>query len=337
MPCYCYITVSAEDKILIFDMDPANGDLKLLDTYPLSGIPGPLAMGPDQKQIYICRRGIKRTTSLAIDHQTGALSETSSVSIDDDHCYLYVDRSGKNLLSASYGGGFTASHRIKEDGTLIEEPNCQISTAIKAHFIQTDRSNAYAFVPHVGESNAIFQFHFDSDTGLLSPNDIPRVSPPGGVGPRHMEFHPALHMVYVSNEQGSSISTYKFDPASGTLALSQTLSTLPEGYSEHNSCAQIHIAPSGSHVYVSNRGHDSIACFAIDPTSGELTALGQQPTESVPRAFNIDPTGSFLYAGGQTSGKLASYRILESGLLDPLKTYAVGLESLWVLFVESKI
>lgn len=337
MPCYCYISVSAEDKILLFDIDPANGDLKLLDTFPLSGIPGPIAMNPSQQHLYVCRRGIKRTTSLAIDHKTGAISETSSVDIDDDHCYLYVDPSGKNLLSASYGGGFTASHRINDNGTLVEKPNCQIATAIKAHFIQTDHSNTYAFVPHVGESNAIFQFHFDSETGLLTPNDIPSVSPPAGVGPRHMEFHPVLDMAYVSNEQGCSISTYRFDPSSGTLSLSQTLSTLPDAFSEDNSCAQIHITPSGNHVYVSNRGHDSIACFAIDPTSGELTALGQQATESVPRAFNIDPTGNFLYAGGQTSGKLASYRILESGLLEPLKTYDIGMESLWILFVESKV
>ena len=318
-------------------MDPTSGDLELLETFELSGTPGPLALDPEKKHIYVCRRGVNRTTSLDIDHKTGSLTETSSVNIDEDHCYLYVDPSGKNLLSASYGGGFTASHRINEDGTLVEKPNCQISTAIKAHFIQTDRSNTYAFVPHVGESNAIFQFHFDSDSGLLTPNAIPSVSPPDGVGPRHMEFHPELDMVYVSNEQGSSISTYKFDPATGTLSLSQTLSTLPEGFSESNSCAQIHIAPSGSHVYVSNRGHDSIACYAIDPSSGELTALGQQPTESVPRAFNIDPTGKFLYAGGQASGKLAAYRILDSGLLELLKTYDIGLESLWVLFVELRV
>ena len=334
MPYYCYITVSAEDKILIFDMDPANGDLNLLDTFSLSGVPGPLAISPNQQNIYVCRRGNKQITSLFIDYKTGALSETSNVTIDNDYCYLFVDRSGNNLLSASYGGGFTASHRINKDGTLVETPNCQISTDTKAHFIQTDYSNTYAFVPHVGESNAIFQFYFDSDTGLLTPNDIPSVSPPEGIGPRHMEFHPRLEMVYVSNEQGSSISSYRFDPKMGTLTLSQTLSTHPNAFSQDNTCAQIHITPSGNHVYVSNRGHDSIACFSIDPSTGEITTLGRQPTEPVPRAFNIDPTGNFLYVGGQSSGKLASYRIFESGLLEPLRTYDIGLESLWVLFTK---
>ena len=200
----------------------------------------------------------------------------------------------------------------------------------KAHCIQTDRSNRFAFLPHVGESNAIFQFRFDEKTGSLTPNDPPRADGAEGQGPRHFCFHPARDFVYASNEQGSGITAYRFDSSAGTLEAFQTLSTLPEGFEGDNTCAQIHIAPSGKSVYVSNRGHDSIACFAIGD-DGRLTSLGQQPSEATPRAFTVDPTGNFLFASGQNSGNLASYRIdAGTGGLTPLEVSPIGDRPSWV-------
>jgi 6-phosphogluconolactonase len=334
MKIQAYVSVSSEDKILKFEMNPDTGDLKLEDTIPAPGSPGPLATDPQQKYLYAGRRGASEISSFNIDPRSGDLDLIGVVSVEADPCYLSTDTTGRFLLSASYGGGVVGVHPIGEKGCANGPPVVWHETEKKAHCIMTDPSNNYAFVPHVGESNGIYQFRFDEGTGQLTRNETPKVSPEEGVGPRHFVFHPNRNTVYVSNEQGSSVTAYNFDPSNGTLEAFQTLSTLPDGYSEENSCAQIHITASGAFLYVSNRGHDSIACYATDPETGSLTALGQQDTESVPRGFNIDPTGNFLYAGGQSTGMLASYRIDQNkGTLTPLESYEIGKQSMWIEFV----
>ena len=105
----------------------------------------------------------------------------------------------------------------------------------------------------------------------------------------------------------------------------QTVTTLPDGYTARNTCSQIHLTPSGEFLYVGNRGHNSIAGFAVNQANGRLTAIGHVSTEAVPSAFSLDPTGHFLFAAGTATGRLASYRINnETGALTPLSTYAVG-------------
>jgi 6-phosphogluconolactonase len=115
------------------------------------------------------------------------------------------------------------------------------------------------------------------------------------------------------------------DPATGTLSAVQTITTLPDGYTARNTCSQIHLRSSRQFLYVVNRGHNSIAGFAVDPATGRLTAIGRVPTEAVPSAFGLDPAGRFVFAAGSASGRLASYRInQETGALTPLTTYARG-------------
>ena len=173
--------------------------------------------------------------------------------------------------------------------------------------------------------NVIMQFRFDAQSGRLSPNTPLRVEPAGLLGPRHYTFHPSLDLVYFSNEQGCSVTAYRLDRAAGTLAAEQTISTLPGGYTERNTCSQIHLVPSGKFLYVGNRGHNSIAGFAVDAATGHLTAIGQVPTEAVPSAFCIDPAGHFVFAAGTASGRLASYRIDgATGALTPLAVQEVG-------------
>ena len=141
--------------------------------------------------------------------------------------------------------------------------------------------------------------------------------------------------MYSSNEQGCSVTAYKFDRANGTLSPFQTVPTLPEGYTEHNSCSQIQITPSGKFLYAPNRGHNSIAGFAVTAADGTLTPLGQTPTEDIPRAFSLDPSGNFLYAAGLESARLASYRVnADSGALEPLEVYPIGQGPMWVLMVD---
>jgi 6-phosphogluconolactonase len=173
--------------------------------------------------------------------------------------------------------------------------------------------------------NMILQFRFDAQTGRLTANSPFRVDPTERLGPRHYCFHPTLDVVYFSNEQGCSVTAYRMNNATGILSAVQTVTTLPDGYTARNTCSQIHLTASGKLLYVANRGHNSIAGFAVDVGTGHLTPIGHAATEAVPSAFSLDPSGSFLFAAGTASGKLASYRIgAETGLLTPLATQAVG-------------
>ncbi len=169
-----------------------------------------------------------------------------------------------------------------------------------------------------------FQFRFDENTGHLTPNSPLRVEMEDRLGPRHYCFHPSQDNVYFSDEQGCSVTGYRLDSSTGTLSAFQTITTLPEGYTERNTCSQIQISPSGRFLYVPNRGHNSIAGFSVD-AAGRLTAIGQVSAEAVPSAFSLDPEGKFLFAAGSESGRLASYRINgDTGELTPLETYSVG-------------
>jgi 6-phosphogluconolactonase len=332
MQYYVYIAVAAEQKIMLHTMDPKSGQLTLQENIALEGSPGPLCMAPEQRYLYAGLDGeTPAIASFSVDTSSGSLTSIGRVDLkSDSSCYLATDKTGKYLLSAYYSAGMVSVHPIGTDGVAHDPAIEWRDTAHKAHYIETDASNRYAFVPHVGESNAIHQFLFDANTGKLTPNAVPKVDGGAGQGPRHLAFHPTKDIIYADNEQESSVTVYHFDSSNGTLTPDHTVSTLPAP-DPQNSNAQIRIHPSGKTVYASNRGHDSIAVFAIDPNTGAITSLGQEPTEGIPRPFNIDPSGNFLFAGGQATGRVASYRIQEDGTLSPLEIYEVGKTPSWIL------
>ena len=332
MTYHVYISLAGESKLSIYTMDSETGALDFQEDVPLGGGPAPIAVDPQRRFLFVGLRSTREMSSFSIDRGTGGLSPIATVSLESDPCYISTDRTGRYLLSSYYGAGKVAVHSIGDGGALGSEPIEWLSTAEHAHCVQTDPSNSFAFVPHTVPPNAIFQFRFDADTGSLKPNSVARFVPEEKVGPRHYCFHPTKEIVYVVNEQGCSVTAYHFDPSAGTLAPFHTVSTLPAGFEGKNTCAQIHIAPSGRFLYASNRGHDSIACFSVDDATGELVAAGQQLTEEMPRAFNLDPEGEYLLAAGLVSGYLASYRIDgHTGALKPLERYAVGSRPMWVL------
>ena len=152
---------------------------------------------------------------------------------------------------------------------------------------------------------------------------MPYLSTPEENEPRHIMLHPSDRWAYTSNEKGDSISVY--DLNSGQLQLAQTVSTIPADFDGTvNTTARCLISPDGRFVYVANRGHNSVACYAVDAETGRVRSLGQVSTEAVPRSFTIDSTGRHLYVAGQASGKIAAYRIEESGRLRPLAAYDSG-------------
>ena len=336
MSYYVYVAVANENRVALWTMDPQTGKLVFREDFAIQGGPSPLAFyrGESGLFLYAGLRASCEIASLAVDPRTGQLSLLGKVPLTSDPCYVSTDRTGRYLLASYYTAGQVSIHPIGLDGKVRDSSVEPIATYPNAHSIQTDRSNRFAFVPHVGESNVILQFSFDSQKGQLTLNPHATIHPEAGTGPRHYCFHPRLDVVYFVNEQGCSISAYTFDPAHGTLAHMQTLSTLPTAYAGENSCAQIHIAPSGRFLYAANRGHDSIACFAVDEETGHLIAAGHQPTEQTPRAFAVSPDSKYLLVTGRASGRLATYQIDgQAGTLHPLDIYPVGERPMWVLSV----
>src|SRR5271165_364367 len=339
MPYSLYICLQDEDKIVSFAIDADSGQLTAQGQTPVAGGPSVLAFNPDRRVLYAGHRTQPAISSFQIDQGTGELTLQRTVVSADAPTFLAADRTGRYLLSAYYQGGYAAVHPLGDDGAVGAPAADRQNTANGAHAIQTDPSNRYAFVPHIARlndnvlepprdnpgPNFIAQFRFDAQTGRLTPNSPFRVEPAERVGPRHYCFHPSLDVVYFSDEQGCSVTTYRLDSATGTLSAAQTITTLPAGQTLRNTCSQIHLTPSGRFLYVGNRGHNSIAGFAVDTATGQLTAVGHVATEAVPTAFALDPAGRFLFAAGTATGRLASYRINgETGTLTALETYAVG-------------
>jgi len=339
MPYCLYICLQDEDKILAFAIDPGTGQLPRQAEMSVAGGPSVLAISADRHVLYAGIRTQPALSSFRIDPGTGGLTLMGTVPQTDAPTFLAPDRTGRYMLIAYYQGGYAAVHPIGADGAVGAPAVDRQDTANGAHAIATDPSNRFAFVPHIARlndnvleppknnpgPNFIAQFRFDAQTGHLSANSPARLEPSERLGPRHYCFHPALDCVYFSNEQGCSVTAYRLDRTTGALSAVQTISTLPAGYTSRNTCSQIHLTPSGRFLYVGNRGHNSIAGFAVDSTGGQLTAAGQVPTEAVPSAFALDPEGRFLFAAGTASGRLASYRIDQgTGALTPLATEAVG-------------
>jgi 6-phosphogluconolactonase len=329
-----YVANSGEQKILRYDLNPETGALTLVGEVEVDGAVGPLCTNPQKQYLYAGLRSTKKVSSFSIDQKTGALELINTVDFDSDPCYLSTDRTGRYLFSSYYSAGVVAVNALDSTGAVTTPHRQWIKTAGHSHCVHPDRTNQYVFVPHTMPANAIFQFTFDETKGDLTPNATPKIKPPRGEGPRHYEYHPTLDIVYAANENGNSVTVYDFNTINGTLARRQNISTLPEDFQGKSSIAQIHIHPTGKFLYISNRGHDSIARFAVKP-DGELQTLGQTPTEPIPRVFNIDPEGNFLFAAGQGSGKMESFRIdPETGDLTSLEKYDVGTLPMWVMILK---
>jgi 6-phosphogluconolactonase len=343
-----YVGLQDDDKIVSFSLDAGTGKLVPRAETPAAGGPSVFAVSPDRRVLYVGYRGTPGIESCRIDPASGALTSLGRVATEHPPTYLFPDRSGKYLLSAYYQGAYAAVHSLGSDRAVSGPALDRQNTAPGAHSILTDPSNRFAFVPHIARQNDnvleppknipgpnfIAQFRFDAATGRLHPNAPFKLDPPGPIGPRHYCFHPTLDLAYFSDEQGCSVTAYRVDRASGTLAAVETTPSLPAGVSVRNTCSQIYLTPSARFLYVGNRGHNSIAGFAVDPATGRLTPAGHAPTEAVPTAFGLDSSGTFLFAAGTASGRLASYRVNgATGALTPLETYTVGKRPAAVLAV----
>jgi 6-phosphogluconolactonase len=327
--------------IYTYRFDPARGRLEDTGLATASENPSFLAPHPSGRFLY----AVDEVTSFAGESgKAEPGGAVSAFSIDPDTgnltflnargsqgaapCHLCVHPSGRALALANYSGGSVASFPLQSDGTLGESAsffqhegasvNASRQSEPHAHSVTLDASGRFAFACDLG-LDKILAYRIDASSGQLSPHDPPFARLHPGAGPRHFAFHPSGRYGYAINELDSSVSAFTYDAERGALQELHSVSALPEGFEGESWCADIHVHPSGRFLYGSNRGHDSIAIYAIDQGTGRLSLLGHEPTQGrSPRNFAIDPSGDFLLAANQQSDSVVAFRIdPRTGLLEP--------------------
>ena len=337
-------TGAKSQGIYVCQFDSASGKLSPPELAAATKNPSFLALHPDGRFLY----AVSEMDNFA-GQRTGALSAfrieagTGQLTLLDQQssggagpCHVAVDHTGQCALAANYGSGSIALLPIGDDGRLSAPSACiqhhgssvnpQRQAGPHAHFITTDPANRLALACDLG-LDKVLVYHLDPAKGALTANEPPAVSIKPGSGPRHLAFHPNGRFVYLINEIASTITVLAYDATRGALAEVQTISTLPEDFQGKSSCAEVQVHPSGRFVYGSNRGHDSIAMFSVEPGTGKLTCIGYEPTQGKnPRHFVLDPSGQWLLAENQDSDNIVVFRIeARTGRLTPAgQTIQVG-------------
>lgn len=292
--------------------------------------PSFLCIDRRRRFLYSAHGGGTLATSYAMDDASGrltVLNQQPTKGVNGVH--VAIDATGRYLALANYASGSLVILPINNDGSLgavadlaqldgQPGPHRTQQTESHPHACPFDRSGRYIVVPDKGFDKT-FVFRLDTAAGQLVPATPPSVASRSGAAPRHADAHPSQSFLYVNNELDSTVAAYQFDPDRGVLKPFQVITTLPTSYTGNNSTAEIWVAPSGRFVYVSNRGHDSIAIFSIDPASGELAAIGWQSTQGrTPRYFGLDPSGAQLYAANQNSDTVVVFDVNQTtGKLKP--------------------
>jgi len=331
-------TYTKEDSkgIYAYRLDVATGKLVSLGLVAETPNPSFLAVHPKRHYLYAVSeidtyedQKSGAVSAFSVDSRTGKLTFLNKVSSRGaGPCYVAMDGSGKNILVANYVGGSVAVLPVKGDGRLEEASafvqhsgssvNPQRQQGPHAHSINVSPDNRFAIAADLG-LDSLLVYRFDAARGSLASNDPGFVKLNPGAGPRHFAFHPQGRFVYAINEIQSTVTAFSYDAERGVLRELQTISTLPKDFQGENSTAEVRVHPNGRFLYGSNRGHDSIAVFAIDPRAGTLTPVEHVATQGkTPRNFGIDPTGSYLFAANQESHNIVVFRILPlTGRLKP--------------------
>jgi 6-phosphogluconolactonase len=309
--------------IYVFRMNPSNGGLTLLQ---IAEIPNPsyLALDPPLGHLYsVNEMTAGAVSAYVINQANGMLTPLNTLvpTNGQDTTHLSVQPSGQYLFAASYTSGNFQVFRILPDGSIGAMtdnfqsvgngtgPNPARQEGPHAHQIITDLDGNHVFGVDLG-ADKVNLWNLDQGAGTLNPNTVPFAGIASGSGPRHMAFHPDRQHAYVLSELASSVTVFDYDPVRAAFIWQQTISTLPPDFTGTNTTAEIRIHPSGRFLYNTNRGHNSVTMFEIEPDTGELEVIGWESTRGEwPRGMNIDPSGTFLYAANQNTDNIAVFRI----------------------------
>lgn len=306
--------------ITVAHFDSATGVLSAPKMVIETRDPAHFTLTADGKHLYMCNTGTPGGVSaFAVDKKTGELRLLNyKESKGRGPSYVSVDGSGKYVLDANYGGGFVEVYSRAVDGSLDQQTAFvqHIGSSVHArqtkpyaHWFRTDPSNKYGLVADLG-MDQIVVYQFDAKTGKLTPHDPPFTKVPGGMGPRHLVFHPNGKWVYGIAELANEVMAFKWDAAKGALTQFQSVKTLADGFKDPSTAAEIAVRADGKFLYASNRGEDSIVVYAIDAGTGELTLKQRVPSGGkVPRYFTFDPTSKWFIVSNQDGANVNVFSV----------------------------
>jgi 6-phosphogluconolactonase len=310
-------------SVMAYRFDAATGQLQTIGMTGEVVNPSFLAADKDFRYLYAVSEvegGTGAVAAFSIDRSSGSLHALNTQpSGGVAPCHLAVDKDSKMLIVANYGTGGVSAYPIGANGRLGEMsslmtakgsgPNTDRQDGPHAHEVVISSDNRIAYVPDLG-LDQIRMYRLDPSTAKLTPNDPPFAKQSPGMGPRHLAFTPDEKFAYVMNELKSEVSVFARDAATGNLTKIQDVSSLAPGYAGENGPAEILVDSQGKFVYATNRGEDTIAVFAINPSDGKLTLVQSISAEGKsPRGLEIDPTGSFIFAGNQKTDNFVIYHI----------------------------
>lgn len=310
-PLYIGTRTDRESKgIYVAEFDDSTGALSQLRLAATYKDPGFLCLHPQKKLLYSIGARPDGTGTLA----TFSIEKNQMLTFVGDvpsggkgPCHLAVDPSARMIAVANYAGGSTASFLLDKKGipseavTLLQHEGKSVhpqrQTGPHAHGVYF--SGGHLLVPDLGLDQTLI-YRFDPATAVISPAQPPFFPSTAGDGPRHLAIHPQQPWLYVVNELTNTVT--HFQREGQTYTAQKSITTLPADFTGTNTTAEIEIHPNGRFLYASNRGHQSIAAYAIDQKTGALSELGALVTEvKTPRHFAIAPGGAFLLVAGQDS------------------------------------
>lgn len=339
MPTYVYVSNADDGCISIYAMR-GDGSLEPRGRAAAEETVGPLAVSPDKRWLIAATRSHPCSAhTYAIEGEK--LVPRGKAPLPESFPYITLDRTGRFLLGASYGGSMVSVNAVAPDGRVGEALQV-MPTARKAHAIITDRTNRYVFVPHLG-TDQVLQFLFDEKIGRLASHTPPLVQLDAGHGPRHIRTSPDNRFVYLLNELTAVVTTFALED--GRLRETGSASTLAPGsrlvpgsprphpldVSNHIWAADLHLTPDGRLLFASERTSSTINALRVD--GGKLTYVGSTVTEKQPRAFALDDAGRFMVVTGERSDTISSYAIEASGSLRLVGKYPTAKGALWVEIV----
>ena len=294
--------------------------------------PGFLAISQSERFLYAVAsgKGGHKIVAYAINRESGELTKLNSQDTGGANpCHVSLGPNDSYVVYANYSGGSCGMMPLSSDGTLIQRSsffqhtggsgvNQRRQEGPHPHSAMTHPSGKFVMVPDLGQDK-VRVYRVAEDGVSMNPNDPAFATMPPGGGPRHVTFHPSGDWMYSNNELTSAVSVFEFDQSTGAAELKQTISSIPDDFTDGNSTAEVLVHPSGRFLYCSNRGHDSIASFTIDQSTGELTATGQTSSGgNTPRNFGITPDGKYIVAANQSSDDVAVLKVDETtGKLSP--------------------
>jgi 6-phosphogluconolactonase len=315
-------TASAAKGIYSFRFDSMRGTLTPLGLAVETVNPAHVWPHPNGKYLYAANWETGDTagdtvSAFAIEYTTGKLTLLNRVSAHGDRAnQIVLDPSGKVAVTVTYNSGTMTAYGVEPDGRLTEgfytdqhagQPLSQRQPGPRAHGVVFSKDSRYAYVAELG-LDRVYSYQVEVSKRAMTPSDPPYVSLKAGSGPRRLQLHPNGKFLYVNHETDSAVSVFAVN--GGSLKEIQALSTLPVGYEGNNSTAEIQIDATGKFLYVTNRGHDSIAIYTVDPTAGTLKMAETVPSlGKTPRNITIDPTNTYLLSANQGGENIVVFRI----------------------------